>query len=425
MATSNTQKIKLIDGWIEGCGDFLKDLHDFSNEHVDQRRFKGDDLVKAAGVSSLTTIYKAQTEGRLPPPDLNEKNRRLGATLEQVLEMQRYFKTSPSPLPGEEPQIISFTNFKGGCYKSTTAQYAGSYFANKGFKVLLVDLDPQATLTMSVGLFPDIDSSFDTSMAPYILDLEGAPADEVRTVVKKTYLPNMDIIPSALELASVEFDLTNETMEARNADDLEWLASIFYRVKNVLEELKGDYDIIILDGTPSLGLLPLNIILGSDTVIVPVPTEPADFASTRSFAKLYRQQVEILNTAFGETLTFPDMKFLPTRYSPSEHNATVSSKEILEAIRETFGSSCFDTVIRKHEAVVSNLSFFRRTVFDVNPGDCNVSRDARKKAIANFSTVFDEILEKVIYPKWESKKRMLEAKREAELAMLEEKGIVQ
>ena len=105
MTTTNTQKIKLIDGWIEGCGDFLKDLHDFSNEHVDQRRFKGDDLVKAAGVSSLTTIYKAQTEGRLPPPDLNEKNRRLGATLEQVLEMQRYFKTSPSPLPGEEPQI--------------------------------------------------------------------------------------------------------------------------------------------------------------------------------------------------------------------------------------------------------------------------------------------------------------------------------
>jgi chromosome partitioning protein len=182
------------------------------------------------------------------------------------------------------------------------------------------------------------------------------------------------------------------------------MAGVFFRVREALSSIKYNYDLVILDGTPSLGLLPLNIILASDTAIVPVPTEATDFASTRSFCKLYKQQAEILNDAFGDDVPLPDMFVLPTRYSPSEHNATVSSQEILNAVREIFNVKCLDTVIRKHESVVSNLSFFRRTVFDVNAGDCNVSRDARKKAIANFSTVFNEILEKAVFPHWESKR---------------------
>jgi len=410
MSTQNQKKIEKLDSWIDACGEFLEDMQTFSNENVEARRYKGNELVEAAGVSSLTTIYTAEKEGRLPPADLNDNNRRVGATLDQVLEMQDYFKTSPSRLEDEEPQIISFINFKGGCYKSTTAQYAGAYYANKGMRVLLVDLDPQASLTMSVGLFADVDSSYEVSLAPYIMEDEEMPPETIRNVVRPTYLPNMDIIPSSLDLAGVEFGLSNEIVEARIADDPEMMGSIFFRVRDALSDVKWDYDIVILDGTPSLGLLPLNIILASDTVVCPVPTEATDFASTRSFCKLYKQQAEILNDAFGDEVPLPDMTVLPTRYSPSETNATVSSKEILEAIRDIFEVDCLSTVIRKHESVVSNLSFFRRSVFDVNPGDCNVSRDARKKAIANFSAVFEEILEKMIYPKWESKRLLLEDK---------------
>lgn len=408
MTSLNDKKIKKIDEWINSCGEFLGDLQNFSNKHVLPRRFKGSELVKSVGVSSLATIFTAEKEGRLPPPDLNEKNRRLGATLDQVLVMQDYFGTSPARLPSETPQILSFINFKGGCYKSTTALYAGSYYANLGYRVLLVDLDPQASLTLNCGLFPDIDSSYEVSMAPYIIEDEENPMETIGDVVKKTYLTNMDIIPSCLELAGVEFDLSGEIVESRISKNKERMVGAFFRVREALSEVKYNYDIVILDGTPSLGLLPLNIILASNTIIVPVPTEIVDFASTRSFCKLYKQQAAILDKMFGDLIPLPDMMILPTRYSPSEHNATVSSKEILNIIREIFSADCLDAVIRKHESVVSNLSFFRRTVFDVNPGDCNVSRDARKKAMINFSTVFDEILEKCIFPKWDSKKTWLE-----------------
>lgn len=406
MSSENTRKIKEVQGWIDDAGDYLKDMQMISH-HVETRRFRGDELVAAVGVSSLATIHIAQKEGRLPKPDLNEKNRRMGATLEQILEMQEYFGTSPRRADSELAQTISFINFKGGCYKSTTSLYAATYFATLGHRVCMVDLDPQATLTLLSGLFPDIDSSYETSLAPYILDDEEFQENDIFSIIQKTSLPNLDIIPSCLELAGVEFNLSNEVVEARIAEDSEAMANVFYRVRNALEKIKSEYDIIILDGTPSLGLLPLNIIMASDAVIVPVPTEPADFASTRSFCKLYAQQAKILDEAFGDGIELPEMYILPTRYSPSEKTATVSSQEILSAVRDIFGSKCFDTVVRKHDSVVSNLSSLRRTAFDVNAGDCNVSREARRKAMTNFSTVFDEILEKVIYPAWESKREML------------------
>lgn len=413
MTTENDKKIHEVSNWIDRCGDYLDDLQEFTNEQVQARRYRGAELEEVVHVSSTTTIFTAESEGRIPKGERDERNRRMGATLAEVLHMHEYFKTSPRRKDDEEPQTISFTNFKGGCYKSTTSLYAGSYYANLGYRVLLVDLDPQASLTLTCGLFPDRDSSYEVSMAPFITEDSDFTLDDISNVVKDTYLPNMDIIPSCLELAGVEFGLSNEVVEARISNDQHRMANVFFRVRNALSAIKYNYDLIILDGTPTLGLLPLNIILASDTVVVPVPTEPVDFASTRSFCKLYRQQAEILDKAFGEDIVLPEMYVLPTRYSPSEHTATVSSQEILNAVRDIFDGKCLSAVVRKHESVVSNLSFFRRTVFDVNAGDCNVSREARKKAIANFSTVFNEILEKVIFPKWASKR-----------AQLEDKGIV-
>ncbi len=183
---------------------------------------------------------------------------------------------------------------------------------------------------------------------------------------------------------------------------------LFHRVLDSINYVKQDFDIVIMDGTPSLGLLPLNIIFASDVVVVPVPTEITDFASTLAFGDLYKDQVESLARFFGENLDLPDMLYLPSRFSPSEKNATLGSEFVLSQIRRTYGTACLQSVIKKHEAVVSNLSLMRRTVFDVNASDGTVNRDSRKRAISNFKTVFDEILERAVYPRWPSKKAQLE-----------------
>ncbi|GAA6168308.1 AAA family ATPase [Sessilibacter corallicola] len=401
---------------IENINDYLtrghnltRNIKDIANQKMPPRRFKGKDLSDVTGVT-LSRIYMAEKEGRLPAPDVDEvTRRRLGCTMQQVLNIQDYFGTSPGRSVNDEPVVLSFTNFKGGCWKTTTSWYAGSYLASCGYRVLFVDLDPQASLTLNCGILPDFETSHETSLGPFILEEEGYKESLVSNVIHDTYVPNLKIIPSSLQLAGVEYSLSNAISHSRESHEniskrLHW----FHRVRDCLSEVKYDFDIIIVDGTPTLGLLPLNIIFASHAVIVPVPTEITDFASTLAFCDLYKEQAEVLYDFFGEKLESPDMLFLPTRFSPSEKNATLGSEFVLDQIRKTFGTSCMQSVIKKHESVVSNLSLMRRTVFDINPGDGNVSREARKKAIANFETVFDEILERVVFPKWSSKKEQLE-----------------
>lgn len=406
-----------VESTLNKMGSYLETGHrltssiqELSRDKMAPRRYKGEELRELAGVSSLSTLYMAEKEGRLPGPDLDHNNRRMGATLDQVAQMQGYFGTQPWRADIEDPVVLSFTNFKGGCWKTTTSWYAGSYYANLGFRVLFVDLDPQASLTLNCGLLPDFETSHRQSLGPFILEEEGFPVENTMSVVRPTYLDNMQLIPSTLELAGVEYSLANAVVAARHRGDNEGMFACFQRVRDAISAVKHNYDIIILDGTPSLGLLPLNIIFSSDAVIVPVPTEITDFCSTLSFCDLYREQAETLGSFFGDSLQMPEMVFLPTRFSPSEKTATLGSEFVLNQIRETFGASCMKSVIKKHESVVSNLSLLRRTVFDINAGDGGVSREARKKAILNFSSVFDEVLERLVYPRWPSHKAFLEDK---------------
>ena len=401
--------ITRLDRYLETGHNLIRDIKRIAEDQMPPRRFKGAELSELVG-ASLSTIYMAEKEGRLPPPDVDPKtHRRLGATLEQVMGMQNYFDTLPWRRDDEEAVVMSFTNFKGGCWKTTTSWYAGSYYANLGYRVLFVDLDPQASLTHNCGILPDFETSHEQSLGPYILEEEGFPPEWASNVIRDTHLENLKIIPSTLQLAGVENALSNAIMESRSSQDrvarmMHW----FHRVRDIVGQVKQNFDIVIMDGTPSLGLLPLNIIFASDTVIVPVPTEITDFASTLSFGDLYKEQSETLHTVFGEELLLPEMLFLPTRFSASEKNATLGSEFVLKQIQNTFGPDCMQSVIKKHEAVVSNLSLMRRTVFDVNAGDANVNRESRKRAMANFKTVFDEILERAVYPSWASKKAILE-----------------
>lgn len=366
------------------------------------RRFRGRETEQLVGMTQQA-IYKAQREGRLPPPDLDQNGRRLRPRHQQILEMQNYFDTSPHCTDEEEAVVLSFTNFKGGCWKTTTSWYAGSYYAMRGFRVLFIDVDPQASLTTNCGLMPDIDTSHEQSIGPYIMEEEGFPGEWIANAVRDTHLENMKIIPSTLALAGVEYDLTNTIVEARESGSIDRLLGCFHKIRDVIQVLKKDYDIIIMDGTPSLGLLPLNIVFASDTVIVPVPTESNDFASTLTFCDLYHESGSTILNHFGDDIALPKMLYLPTRFSASEKNATSGSSMVLSQIRATFGEDCLDEVIRKHEAVVSNLTLMRRTAFDINASDAGLKTETLNRATSNFSAVFDEILDKAVFPHWPSR----------------------
>lgn len=382
--------------FVDRGSSILQSYGDVSKEITPVRRFKGDEMARLAGVSNPRVIYQAQKEGRLPPPQLSERNTRLGATLSEINMMQDVFRTSPRRKDDEPAVCLSFTNFKGGCWKTTTSLYAATCWANQGYRVLLVDLDPQSSLTQQVGILSDIETTHEMTLGPKIVDevtLLGATE-----LVKDTYCENLKIIPSSLDLAGAEFVLAQQLLSG-DYSQLE----VFYRLRNALDEVKNDYDIVIVDGTPSLGILPINIILGADSVVVPVPTEMVDYASTVSFCSLFQTQLEVLRENFGiEDETAPDVFFLPTRFDPSLQNSPMSCELVLDDIQATFEGASLNVVIKKH-GIVSNLAPWGRTVFDVNGGDLGLNRESRKRAITNFTAVFDEVLRRAVFPHWKSK----------------------
>lgn len=399
--------ITKLASYSEQGDDFLAGLQT-AQLSIPPRRFKGDELRSLLGGPSSTTIYNKLKEigGKKDEPPVGE--RKLGCTIDQVMALQDVFNTSPRRSESDEPVSIAFTNFKGGCWKTTTCWYAASYFASLGYRVLCVDLDPQASLTENLGLLPDSVITAEDSLANYIVGLDGYEPEQVGTVVKDTYLPNLKVIPGCLALASTEYDLITDMASAATTQNYAEMLSCFLRVRSLIDQVKWDYDIVLMDGSPSLGMLPLNIIFAADVVVVPVPTEPTDFSSTKTFCKLLKQEMETIAYKFPD-IDCPEMAFLPTRYGASA-TATHSSELILGLIRETFGSESLLSYIRKHESVVSNLSMHRRTIFDVNPGtvtselgSITISSKSRATAMANFSEAFDEILNKLIIPRWPSK----------------------
>lgn len=383
---------------------------------IPERRFKGKDIEDRL-LMPLATIYTDEEKGKLPVVmERDAQSKRIGYTLAEINLLQEYYGTSPRRKDGDPPVFVSFTNQKGGCWKSTTAGHAASYYANLGYRVLLVDLDPQASTTENLGFQPNIQITAEHTLSPFIREEEDFPESDVGQIILDTHITNLKLIPSCLEMGYCDFDLTLKMGSANNLQDpaskREKQIHIFTRVRDILDIASEDFDIVILDGTPSLGLLPINIVLASDVLVVPVPTEICDFGATVGFCDLVMSEYNIIEEHLGSEITeqlFPDAVFVPTRYS-SAKSTTVGSDVMLNAIRDTFGDSCTRGYIRKHDGVVSNLSMLRRTIFDVNPGaiktsigDINIKSDARKRAIKNYVEIFDQLLEEQVKPYWPSK----------------------
>ncbi|WP_430789550.1 ParA family protein [Virgibacillus flavescens] len=149
-------------------------------------------------------------------------------------------------------KIIAMANQKGGVGKTTSAVNLSACLAHLGRRVLLVDIDPQGNATSGVGV-----NKADVSQCIYNVLVEDVPAKEVIT---QSSVPKLDIIPATIQLAGAEIELVPTISRE-------------IRLKQSLEVVKGEYDYIIIDCPPSLGLLTINALTSSDTVLIPVQCE--------------------------------------------------------------------------------------------------------------------------------------------------------
>ncbi|MDG1714024.1 AAA family ATPase [Lacinutrix sp.] len=250
-------------------------------------------------------------------------------------------------------KIIAIANQKGGVGKTTTSVNLAASLGVLEKKVLLIDADPQANSTSGLGI--DVEA---VEIGTYQL-LEHT--NTAKEAIIKTNTPNLDIIPSHIDLVAIEIELVDK--ESRE-----------YMLKKALEDIKNDYDFIIIDCAPSLGLLTLNALTAADAVIIPIQCEYFALEGLGKLLNTIKSVQKIHNAALdieGLLLTMYDSRLR-------------LSNQVVEEVQKHFNDMVFKTIIQRNVKLSEAPSY----------GENIINYDASSKGAANYLSLAKEVINK-------------------------------
>jgi len=250
-------------------------------------------------------------------------------------------------------KIISVANQKGGVGKTTTAVNLSAALAVMEYKVLLVDADPQANATSGLGVDPD-------SLEKSAYECFMGRADVADCIIA-TDTPNLSLLPTRIDLVGAEVELVGEKRRE-------------YFVSRALEPVRDDYDFIIIDCSPSLGLITVNALTASDSVIIPIQSE---YFALEGLGKLLNT-VRIVQTRLNPRLGIEGL--LITMYDSRLRLA----RQVVEDVRSHFKGLVFDTLIYRNTKLAEAPSYGRSVI----------SYDATCQGTVNYLNLASEILKR-------------------------------
>lgn len=356
------------------------------------RRFMTPEVAKLTSISE-SSLRTLSIEGKGPAPDRLENNHR-AYTLAQINELRQYFAAKnpndaqtylPHRQAGEHLQVLAIANFKGGSAKTTSSVHLAHYLALQGYRVLAIDLDPQASMSAMFGTQPEFDvASNETIYAALRYDDQRRP---IRDVIRKTYFPGLDLIPGNIEVMEFEYDTPRVLALNENSQ-----GSIFFeRLDQALKEVDDDYDIVLLDTPPSLGYLTLASLYASTGLLVTVHPAMMDVASMNQFLLMMGDLVGVIRNA-GATMQKDFMRYLVTRHDPNDQ----AQAQIVGLLRHLFATDVLLPTALESTAVEA-AGLGKRSIYEVEAGE--VQRNTLKRARESMDLVNGALLD-LIHEAW-------------------------
>jgi chromosome partitioning protein len=351
------------------------------------RKFQPSEVSELTGIS-MSNLRTRHQEGDFPEVETDSRGRRLYSApeIDQIRHiMAKTGRNGEAYLPGRRSgdalQVIAIVNFKGGSSKTTSAIHLAQRYALRGYRVLAIDMDPQASLTTMFGYRPEIEFAEGGTIYDALKYEEPVPLSQV---IRKTYFHNLDLAPAGLMLSEYE---TETAYALQHKID----PPFTQRLAIALDEVEANYDLVIIDCPPQLGFTTMTALLASTGLLITVVSSMLAVASMAQFWEMAGETVRALEEAAGP-IHWNFLKFLIARYEPTD----VPQSQMAGFLRSILLDQVLTTPMLKSTAI-SDAGMTQQTIYEIEPSQ--VLKKTLDRILESVNGVADEF-ETVIQTAW-------------------------
>ncbi|TNC05236.1 plasmid partitioning protein RepA [Methylobacterium terricola] len=338
------------------------------------RRFPTGEAARLIGITDAYLRQLILSDGALEPEKGPAGRRQF--TLAQINDLRRHLaRTRPAYLrhrrDGEHLQVLAVTTVKGRSGKTTAAAHLAQYLALQGYRVLAVDLDPQAALSGLFGCRPELDVG--VSQTLYGAVRRDGAERPLRAILRPTHFPGIDLVPGHLELMACEHGAVPESLVGRVAEALAGIAD--------------DYDVVVVDCSAQLGGLTLGALCAATGILVTVQPQMLDLAGMSGALRMTADLLGAVREAGGD-LRHDFLRYLVTRYEPHDGRQT----EIVGLLRSLFGEQVMTHAVPLSTAI-AEAGASGRTLYEA--GRESFSRQTYDRTVEALDAVNAEITREI------------------------------